>query len=145
MKKIFGLTLIAIFALGFWSCADITGDTRVKTTLTIINMSGYDIYDVHFASANFGKIESGREKTEEVTADIRYIFFSLMILGESIPLRTADLCRSEEGKNTVFDFLDTSRVALVNGGNTDIIKNIVEQLNGRKPLPLRSLLPATPS
>jgi len=139
MKKL--LTVLAIFALAFAGCGGGNEDgndnnndngnngTTTKTTLTINNMSGYNLKNVEYASVNFGNINAGKDVTKDVTSGSRYIFFSLQSINGDVACRTDEIFTCEEGKQNASTITINTTVTLANGDKKSTLKNLYDELN----------------
>jgi fibronectin type 3 domain-containing protein len=132
MKKLFAVTVI--FALVLTGCGDKTTtdngekiNGNNKTTLTINNMSSYNLLDVEY-STNFGDINSGKDVTKEVNPGTRYVFFSLSIFDEQIRCRIANVLTCTEGKSNELTVTNSTVVTTTSDDKTHSLKNIVDIL-----------------
>jgi fibronectin type 3 domain-containing protein len=128
MKKL--LTLAAIFAVVFVACPTDDGNNggNTKTTLTIENVSDYDIFDVEYGSVNFGSINRGKNNTKEVEAGTRYIFFSLKVNNNLILCRT-EAVTCEEKEKTNFNITNNSSITVTANDKRDTLRNIFNTLS----------------
>jgi len=146
MKKFLMLTVI--FALIFAACDDdnSTGNGNnnnnnngnngtAKTTLTINNMSSYDLLNVEYSSVDFGNINSGKDVTKTVSAGTRYVFFSLQIADENVRCRTTQSKTCDEGKNNEFTFINNTPITTTLDDKSDTLKNIVDAKTAEQNIP----------
>ena len=128
MKKL--LFLIALLTLCFFSCKNENSDKNElnKTTLTINNLSDYDLLNVEYSSIEFGTINSGKDVTVNVTAGTKYIFFDLNTLSGYIRCRTQPITCIELVNNEI---LVTNNTIVTQTGfeNNDTLKNIFNVFN----------------
>ena len=142
MKKLYMVT--SILALVISACD--TGNTpnnnnnnqngsngTVKTTLTINNMSSYNLLNIEYSSVDFGAINSGKDSVKDVNAGTRYIFFSLQIRGDDVRCRTAQVLTCNEGNNEI-TFTNNTSISTTINERTNTIKNIVDTLIAEKGL-----------
>jgi hypothetical protein len=138
MKKLF--TVLTIFALVLAGCDFFNKDdenkddgngngTTAKTTLTINNMSGYNLLNVEYGSVIFGNINSARDVTKDVTPGIRYTFFSLQTTNGVVQCRTDEVFTCDENKQNTTTIINTTQVTLVSGNKKDTLKNLYDDLN----------------
>jgi hypothetical protein len=124
MKKFF-VIVVVIFTPVLTGCSE--NDPEPKTTLTINNMSSYNLLNVEY-STNFGDIESGKDTTKEVSPGTRYVFFSFSINDEQVRCRTASVLTCEEGKSNELTVTNTTVVTTIAGDKTDTLRNIVDTI-----------------
>jgi len=125
------ISIIAIFILGFISCSDSTTDkgdikNSEKTTLTINNMSSYNLLSVEYASVNFGNISSGGNIQKEVSHGTRYVFFTLQVVDIQVRCRTSNVLTCEEKKNNEILFTNNTTITTTADDITNTLKNIID-------------------
>jgi len=108
-----------------------SGNGSTRITLTINNMSSYDILDVEYSSVDFGTINSGKDTIKEVNTGTRYIFFSLQIRDEEVRCRTTQVTTCNEGSNE-FTFTNNTSITTTISERTNTMKNIVDTLTAEK-------------
>jgi hypothetical protein len=126
MKKL--LISVAIFALVLAGCGDGNSENNPnpKTTLTINNMSSYNLLNVEY-STSFGDIESGKDTTKEVSPGTRYVFFSFSINSEHVRCRTASVLTCDENKSNELTITNNTMITTTVDDNTNTLKNIVDR------------------
>jgi len=127
MKKL--LVLTTIFAITFISCG-----SSAPTTLTINNMSNYDLLNVEYASIDFSYIDSGRDKTKNVNAGLRYILFTVKIRYTEVRFRTNEALNCEEGKNNEFTFVNNTVVTSISDDRTNTLSGIIALITDELPI-----------
>lgn len=149
MKKIF-VVLIA-FALVFAACGDEdtpengngnqngNNNGTTKTTLTINNMSSYNLLSVEYSSVDFGNINSGKDITKTVSPGTRYVFFSLRIANEQVQCRTTQALTCDEGENNQLTLTNNSSVTTTLGEMTNTLKSIVDKLSTATTLNIKNM------
>jgi len=143
MKKI--LTVLAIFTLALAGCDDrttpdnIPNDTPAATTLTINNISDYDLLNVEYAAVDFGTINSGKDVDKEVSAGTKYIFFSLQTVNGRVRCRT-EAFTCEDGVKNVFTITNNSVVTTTVTERTNTLRNLVDTLNNEPANPAIKIL-----
>jgi hypothetical protein len=141
MKKIFVLT--AILSLVLAACGDTGNSTgnedgnnnwnNASITLTINNMSSYNLLNIEYSSVDFGTINSGKNIVKDVSAGTRYIFFILQIRGDDVRCRTTQALTCNEGNNEI-TFTNNTFITTAIDERTNTIKNIVDTLIAEKGL-----------
>jgi hypothetical protein len=140
MKKLFAIT--AILTLVLTACNNENtpnidennqngNNGTAKTTLTINNMSGYNLLSVEYSSIDFGNINSGKDVVKDVSAGTRYILFSLKIRDEEVRCRTTQVLTCDVGNNEI-TFTNNTSVTIATDERTNTIKNIVDTLTSEK-------------
>jgi len=134
------LVLSVIFALILAACddGDSTGNgnnSATKTTLTINNMSSYNLLSVEYSSVEFGTINSGKDVTKTVSAGTRYVFFSLQIADENVRCRTTQSKTCDEGKNNELTFINNTPITTTLDNKSDTLKNIVDEITAEQNIP----------
>ena len=122
MKK----CIVIIFVLILLGCNNENTDSLSETTLTINNMSSYNIFDVGYGSVEFGAINSGNDATENINQGSRYVFFSLMIENVKIRFRTSNIISCEEGKKNELTIINNTIIVNIIDEKTDTLKNIFD-------------------
>ena len=128
MKKLF--VVLIVFAIVFAACDDeSTSDNGVddssnKTTLTINNMSGYNLLNVEYASVEFGDINIGKDITNEVNHGTRYVVFYLYKNIEKSLCRITQALTCEEGKSNGLTITNNTIVTVIADNETDTLVNI---------------------
>jgi len=137
MKKIFILTVILALVLA--ACEDGNNNNNngnngiTKTTLTINNMSSYNLLSVEYSSVDFGTINSGKDSFKDVSAGTRYILFLLQIRGDEVRCRTTQVLTCDAGNNEI-TFTNNTSITTAIDERTNTIKNIVDTLIAEKGL-----------
>jgi len=116
MEKLF--IVFAIFTLVFTACPNNDVDnsnTAPKTTLTITNLSDYNISFFEYGMTKFGSIDRGNDVTKEVNEGTSYIFFVFMSNnGEQRYKTEAVTCEAGEKK----EFIITNNTIVTRVTNT---------------------------
>jgi len=144
MKKFF--VTVAIFALVLIGCGndstdnenggnggnngnDSSGGTTTETTLTIKNVSDYDIWHVEYNSIDFGSIDHGSSKKMNVSEWTGYIYVTMYFGDEygMMAMRTSEAITCEENVSSQSSISNnTIMVTLPPFNETGTFKNIVD-------------------
>ena len=130
MKNYF-LIMIALVVL-FAGCDLFIKDNgktdEKKTSLTINNMSSYNLLKVEYSSNDFGDIISLRDATINVKSGTRYVSFSLLINNVEIKCRTTNPLTCEEGKNNELTITNNALITTIVDDFSDTLKNIIDTM-----------------
>jgi len=118
--------LILIFFTFLTTCDN--AEQIVVTTLTINNMSSYNIFNVEYGSFEFGSINNGKEKTKEVTSGSRYVTFYLYDDIEETRCRINQVLTCEESKNNEITIINNTLITRFSNNYSDTLKNIHDNI-----------------
>ena len=99
-----------------------------KTTLSINNMSSYNIYYVEYGSVVFGNISNGKDITKEVIAGSRYVTFYLYADIKETRCRINQILTCEEGKINEITITNNTIITRFIDDNSNTLKNIFDIL-----------------
>ena len=123
------ISLLLFFSsLLLFSCDSENIESPSRTTLSINNMSSYDLYDVEYASVEFGVVISGRDATMDVTSGTRYVFFSLLINNQLLRCRTVNVLTVTEDLSNEITFTDNTLVIEMTGEYSSNLRNVFETM-----------------
>jgi hypothetical protein len=139
MKKIFMVTVI--LALVMAGCGKETPNVGgTETTLTITNLSDYNLLGVEYSAVDFGDINSGKDSTKEVSAETKYIFFFLQTTNGKIRCKFNEALTCNEGIKNKKVIINNDVITTSVTERTDTLKNIVNILNNEPANPKIKIL-----